>query len=186
MAIGVIWNAKNVDTGEIAMTAVDQDVVITPVVKATTCIHMTLKVVQKVTDRKIYRHIYQEIISSFDFQQEDGGILGIKDDVISAFCFDKGSRKNGYDINIDKFMNTVEKWDEQGIEFIGFIHSHITDNIEPSLTDLMYARKFLKANEDIESIDFPILGIKNNQLIIQYYIFKNNQFIPVNIEIIDC
>lgn len=167
------------------MTTAEVDAAITQAVSNTICIHTIAKVVLKVTDRKIYRHIYQEIVSSFDFKQEDGGILGIKDDVISAFCFDKGHRKNGYDINIDKFMNTVEEWDEQGIEFAGFIHSHVTDNVEPSLTDLMYVRKFLKANKEIDSVDFPILGIKDNQLVVQYYIFKDNQFIPIGIEIVD-
>ena len=79
----------------------------------------------------------------------------------------------------------MEKWDEQGITFVGFIHSHITNDKEPSLTDLIYVRKFISANQDIKQVDFPVVYSDNGKLAIQYYIFKQNQFFPVDILLVD-
>lgn len=146
---------------------------------------MTPKDVANFPNRKIKRNIYSQIIELFDLKQEDGGILGMKDDAISSFCFDKGTCQKNYQINVNKFASEVEKWDEEGITFVGFIHSHITNDKEPSLTDLIYVRKFLSANQDIEQIDFPIVYSDNGKVAIQYYIFKQNQFIPIDILLVD-
>ena len=41
----------------------------------------------------IKKSVIEDIFNSFDLKQEDGGILGVKDDVIVSFCFDKGNNE---------------------------------------------------------------------------------------------
>lgn len=174
-------NVKDAPIGEIAMILdVPEDVVIQTVV-ITTPTHMIPKVVPILKSRKIKKDIYRQIIGLFDLKQEDGGILGMRNLVITSFCFDKGNSQKEYQINVNKFTEVVEKWDEQGIEFAGFIHSHTNGENRPSIYDFMYVKKFLKANPDIESLDFPIVYLKDGKVSVQYYIFEQNEFIPVNI-----
>lgn len=174
-------NVKDVPIGEIAtILDVPEDVVIQTVV-ITTPTHMIPRVVPNLKSRKIKKDIYRQIIESFDLKQEDGGVLGMHDDVITSFCFDKGNSQKEYQIIVGKFTEVVEKWDEEGIEFVGFIHSHTNGENRPSIYDFMYVKKFLKANPDIESLDFPIVYLKDGKIDIQYYIFKQNEFVPVGI-----
>ena len=129
----------------------------------------------------IKKSVIEDIFNSFDLKQEDGGILGIKDNVIVSFCFDKGNCEREYTINVAKFSETLEEWDKQEIEFAGFIHSHPGQNSgQPSLKDFMYLRKFMKANEDLKEVLFPIVFMKNNIKTIQFYLFKDNEFSKID------
>ena len=128
----------------------------------------------------IRKSVIEDIFNSFDLKQEDGGILGVKDDVIVSFCFDKGNSEEEYVINVSKFSKTLEKWDEQDISFAGFIHSHPGKSKgEPSLQDFMYLKRFMKANE-LDELLFPIVYLKNEEKTIQFYLFKHNEFIKID------
>ena len=133
----------------------------------------------------VKKEVLKEIYNSFNLQQEDGGILGKKDNVIVSFCFDKGDNKHEYTINVSKFSNALEEWEKQDIEFVGFIHSHIKENEgEPSLKDFMYLRKFMKLNTVLNEIIFPIVYRQNNIKTIQFYLFKDNKFTKINYQTI--
>ena len=128
----------------------------------------------------IKKSVIEDIFNSFDLKQEDGGILGMKDDVIVSFCFDKGNNEQEYVINVSKFSQILEEWDKEDISFAGFIHSHPGNGKgEPSIQDFMYLRKFMKANE-LDEILFPIVYLKNEEKTIQFYLFKNNEFIKID------
>ena len=124
---------------------------------------------------KLSRNVYNEILKSFDLKQEDGGILGMKDDTIVSFCFDKGDKESEYTINVSKFSNVMDEWDQKGISFAGFIHSHL-HGFNPSFNDLIYLKRFLKANEDIQELYFPIVYKNEGKVDIRFYVFKNNGF----------
>ena len=128
----------------------------------------------------IKKSVIEDIFNSFDLKQEDGGILGVKDDVIVSFCFDKGNNEQEYIINVSKFSKTLEEWDDQDIAFAGFIHSHPGKSKgEPSMQDFMYLKRFMKANE-LDELLFPIIYSKNGEKVIQFYLFKNNDFIKID------
>ncbi len=129
----------------------------------------------------IRKAVLQQILDSFDLKQEDGGVLGMKENTIVSFCFDKGNDENEYTINVLKFSKTLEEWDEQGIEFSGFIHSHIGESDgKPSIKDFLYLKKFMKVNDGLKEILFPIVFSKNNTKEINFFLFKNNEFIKLD------
>ena len=128
----------------------------------------------------IRKSVIEDIFNSFDLKQEDGGILGVKDDVIVSFCFDKGNNEQEYTINVSKFSQTLEEWDKENISFAGFIHSHPGQSKgEPSIKDFMYLKRFMKVNE-LDEILFPIVYQRDDEKAIQFYLFKNNEFIEIN------
>ena len=129
---------------------------------------------------KVSKKVYNQILELFDLKQEDGGILGIKDGVISAFCFDKGDNERAYTINVAKFSDELDKWDQEGIEFVGFIHSHIYGDGEPSIRDFTYVKKFLSANDWLKELLFPIVYKKDDSTVIQFHLFKDNEFSKLN------
>ena len=131
----------------------------------------------------IKRSVYDNIIRLFDCKKEDGGIIGIKDGIISAFFFNPGNEMDGYHIDVQKFSRVVEEWDKEDIEFVGFIHSHPFGEYEPSLKDFAYLRKFLKANPDLKSLHFPVVFKKSEKVEISYFIFEENEFKPIEFEI---
>lgn len=129
------------------------------------------------TKLKISKSVHQQILEAFNLKQEDGGILGIKDGVISSFCFDQGNDHDAYTINVIKFSEQLEKWEKEGIAFAGFIHSHVVGEIgEPSIRDFTYVKKFMSKNDWLEELLFPIVYQKDDQKVIQFYLFKNNEF----------
>ena len=72
-------------------------------------------------------------------------------------------------------MNAViEKWRNSDIEFAGLIHSHPNVNIRPSVADEKYANDLMIANKCLKNVLFPIVTIKNGNIIIYYYEFTKN------------
>lgn len=133
----------------------------------------------------IKRTVYQDILNLFSLEKEDGGILGIKDGIISAFFFNPGTNLDSYHIDTKKFSMVVEEWEEQGIDFIGFVHSHPYGDSEPSLKDFSYLKAFQKANPDLKCIHFPVIYKHNCQTVIDYYVFSNNQMSVVEYLVVD-
>ena len=118
----------------------------------------------------IKRDVLDEMFLSIkQHNYETGGIIGVdKKGVISAFQFDETLSSNlfEYHPNVD-FLNQVinEKWVNENIEFVGFVHSHL-NNDDLSLQDTIYARDILKENCCLENILIAIinLSVKENQM----------------------
>lgn len=125
----------------------------------------------------IKKEIYKRIINSFDLINEDGGILGYQDGVIAAFFFDKGKGKDSYQINVQSFSHILDEWENNNISFAGFIHSHVDGKGEPSIYDLIYLKKFMKMNDELDELLFPIVYRKNDVKTIKFFVFKSNEFI---------
>ena len=79
---------------------------------------------------------------------ETGGILGSNGETISFFEFDIGLEctDTEYHPDISKINNILNKWNEQKIQFVGLIHSHINSN-KLSYSDVEYARKIISLNK---------------------------------------
>lgn len=79
---------------------------------------------------------------------ETGGILGSSDGKhIDYFYFDKTANVTGatYEPDCNELNPVIRRWHEEGIEFVGFIHSHPRGAIKPSNPDNLYTKKIMKA-----------------------------------------
>lgn len=81
---------------------------------------------------------------------ETGGILGSSNGKhIDHFYFDKTAEVTGatYEPDCNELNPVIQKWYEEGIEFVGFIHSHPRGAIKPSNPDNLYTKKIMEAFE---------------------------------------
>ena len=75
---------------------------------------------------------------------ETGGILGVDINdrhTVTAFHYDSTGRteKNTYTPDIEALNKVVADWAENGIEFVGFVHSHSNGSYKLSPVDIEYA-----------------------------------------------
>lgn len=81
---------------------------------------------------------------------ETGGILGSSDGIhIDHFYFDEHADVTGatYEPNCEILNRILECWYEEGVEFVGFAHSHPHGATKPSNPDNLYTQKIMKALE---------------------------------------
>ena len=76
---------------------------------------------------------------------ETGGILGSREGKLQAFFYDeKGScSKKCYIPDVECLNRQIKKWNEDGLEFAGIVHSH-WDKKELSAQDIRYARQVVR------------------------------------------
>src|SRR5947208_301147 len=84
---------------------------------------------------------------------EEGGILGgsPRDGVVTHFVSDASAIRTGVTYAPDyERLNTLlaEQWNPQGINLIGFVHSHPVGARHPSNGDLAYVAAILRANPE--------------------------------------
>lgn len=77
---------------------------------------------------------------------ETGGILGadIHDRFsVTEFYFDSTGRtgKNTYTPDVEALNKVIAEWAKNGIEFVGFVHSHSNRSSKLSQPDIEYANK---------------------------------------------
>lgn len=106
---------------------------------------------------------------------ESGGIIGLKDNCIVKFYFDKKIiHKKQYIPNVKKINKIINIWYKEDIMFIGFIHSHANGYNKPSKDDYIYAKKLIDTNKFLEYLIFPIVTIVDNGFKIDYYKFTDD------------
>ena len=79
---------------------------------------------------------------------ETGGILGSKDgNVVTDFIFDKGKENTSefYIPDVMRLNKGIISWRQEGIRFIGMIHSHIRGRNKLSTSDIDYANKIMES-----------------------------------------
>ena len=125
-----------------------------------------------------------------DFQQERGAALGIKDNVISCFypITNRSDTKYSFVPDFEELNKASEYIENQGCEFIGIIHSHNSYKSsssvnKPSKDDINFYHSFAKANPDFKYLLFPIIGLENNQKVINWYLYINGELKEINVEI---
>lgn len=121
--------------------------------------------------------VINEILDYFnDFSFENGGALGIKDNVISSFYPVKNidSDRRAYSPSFDDLNAALEYFESNGMSFAGIIHSH---NISvhgngcnnPSKQDIDFYRNFAETNSDFAPLLFPIITIIKGEKTITWY-----------------
>lgn len=111
---------------------------------------------------------------------EQGGILGMKDGVISAFVLDNSEQKTEsaeYSPNTQFLNRQIEKWADEGIEFCGILHSHPSGQTTLSGSDMEYIKELYHVNPWLEKTYFPLI-IDGCDMIV-YAVEKSNGQIEV-------
>ena len=111
---------------------------------------------------------------------ETGGMLGTTDGgrTIDHFYFDRSASVSGvtYSPDTDTLNDVIAKWNEQGIKFCGFIHSHPLGSKAPSLGDYIYAKRILSCMElPNDTMMMPIVQVfcpKKRCIAIEYYEYR--------------
>jgi proteasome lid subunit RPN8/RPN11 len=93
---------------------------------------------------------------------EHGGVLGgsREDGVIRHFYFDGTAQRSGGTYSPDHVtVNRLfdETWNPEGINLLGFVHSHPAGCRQPSSGDLVYARNILHAIPSLDQLFLPII-----------------------------
>ena len=104
-------------------------------------------------DSSVYKDILETIGNA---PIESGGIIGIKNNVICAYYFDKCTynKESKYVPNISRLNSVIKKWHKQGIEFAGIVHSHPNSYNKPSLSDGDYAKILMENNNFLNRLFF--------------------------------
>lgn len=111
---------------------------------------------------------------------EQGGILGMKNGVISAFVLDNSEQKTEsaeYSPNTQFLNRQIEKWADEGIEFFGILHSHPSGQTTLSGSDMEYIKELYHVNLWLEKTYFPLI-IDGCDMIV-YAVEKSNGKIEV-------
>lgn len=111
---------------------------------------------------------------------EQGGILGMKNGVISAFVLDNSEQKTEsaeYSPNTQFLNRQIEKWADEGIEFCGILHSHPSGQTILSGSDMEYIKELYHVNLWLEKTYFPLI-IDGYDMIV-YAVEKSNGKIEV-------
>ncbi|MBQ8764963.1 MAG: hypothetical protein IJZ12_03480 [Clostridia bacterium] len=117
------------------------------------------------------------------YNYETGGIMGVdKNGVISAFQYDETQSLNPFEYcpNV-KFLNQVisEKWANQNIEFVGFMHSHLNNTVL-SLQDVIYARDILKQNRCLKNIVIGVINLGENKNHMKLYLIGMKEKLKIS------
>jgi len=110
---------------------------------------------------KINENTYNHIITKCSNNPgETRGIIGGKNNIISAFEFDKGmaESKQHYFPDIEKLNTCIENWQNENIKFYGIVHSHFREEKELSFGDTKYIHIIMEAMpKNIRFLYFPIV-----------------------------
>ncbi len=91
---------------------------------------------------------------------ECGGVLGAAEGaVISRYVFDATgvSSPVSYTPDHTRLNEVLDAWSNEGIDFVGIIHSHDSSCPYPSCGDLAYACRMLLSNPSLDSLLMPIV-----------------------------
>ena len=100
--------------------------------------------------RVLTRQVWNEIRATIGrHPAETGGILGSGDGgrTIDHFYFDRSAHTTGstYKPDTAAINRVIREWNDQGVQFIGFIHSHPRGHTVPSSEDIRYAKRIMEA-----------------------------------------
>lgn len=119
---------------------------------------------------------------------ESGGIIGVKNNVICAYCFDEGNVGNiaEYQPDPEKFNSIIRAWTDKRIFFIGIVHSHANSYDKPSLGDKIYANNLMEANSYLKAVVFPIVTKVGARIKVSFYEYdkEGKEFYPIRVKIL--
>lgn len=137
---------------------------------------------------KIKETVFKEIMESPVPPPEVGGIIGGRDDIITCYFADKGSKENCYDSyypSTDLLNEQIAVWQSRGIEFYGIYHTHFAGDDGLSCSDRRYIVNIMQAMPpQVTWLYFPIV-FRDGMLVYRALREKNTvKILPEEIEII--
>lgn len=139
---------------------------------------------------KIKHKTYKEILSHYtSAPPERGGILGMKDGLVSDYIHDNTRpilNRAIYVPNTELLNRCIEEWAEKGIEFCGFVHSHPKGQNTLSGGDMEYIKLLYEVNPQLKNTYFPL--VLNGRELKVYSVERNGDDIsikPDSLEIIE-
>ncbi|WP_303995508.1 hypothetical protein [Megamonas hypermegale] len=137
---------------------------------------------------KIKETVFKEIMESPVPPPEVGGIIGGRDDIITCYFADKGSKENCYDSyypSTDLLNEQIAVWQSRGIEFYGIYHTHFAGDDGLSCSDRRYIVNIMQAMPpQVTWLYFPIV-FRDGMLVYRALREKNTvKILPEEMEII--
>lgn len=111
---------------------------------------------------QILREVFLKMISSFPMvPPENGGILGMKDDIVCEYLHDYSKQTN----EAAKFVPDVQwmnqiiyDWNKKGVLFGGIVHSHPIGQESLSFDDIRYITSIMDAMpSSVSKLYFPVV-----------------------------
>ena len=137
---------------------------------------------------KIKETVFKEIMESPVPPPEVGGIIGGRDDIITCYFADKGSKENCYDSyypSTDLLNEQIAEWQSRDIDFYGIYHTHFAGDDGLSCSDRRYIVNIMQAMPpQVTWLYFPIV-FRDGMLVYRALREKNTvKILPEEIEII--
>lgn len=125
---------------------------------------------------KIRKDLLDEILKRMPLvPPEAGGIFGGKEEIVSLWKYDKGYPEKGcaYSPNVSALNRVIEKWIEQGYDFMGILHVHFGGSATLSNGDKRYIESIMRAMpEYITKLYFPIV-VQPDGIVVSYMACKD-------------
>lgn len=125
-----------------------------------------------ILDKLIFDAIKKNIVLH---PAERGGIIGLTNGRITSFYYDSQAKCtfNEYVPNTIILDKVIDEWDEKGIEFIGFVHSHTPTRKCLSPSDIEYAVKVLEVFDEMEYLIIGVVGEYSSFPLTMFSIYRD-------------
>ena len=131
---------------------------------------------------EIEKRLYDQVVhSASGLDYETGGFIGIRDNKVCMWSFDKGikSEQGGiYCPNKDHFHTIIRRWEKEKITNLGIVHTHLNGNPKLSKEDIRYINSIFENNETLMEMVFPVI-IPDKSFHI-YYAYRSDETILIN------
>ena len=121
---------------------------------------------------KITQRVFDEIIATVGAEEpETGGALGLKNNIVCSFYFDKAAAHNKakYSPDTDTINEKIATWQDEDIYFSGLVHSHPNGCDQLSVEDETSIKAIFDAAQFISRLYFPIVTSLDNKVLMTVY-----------------
>ena len=129
--------------------------------------------------RSVYRTILRTVPS---VPPETGGILGSRNGIIAAVCFDTGLHASFpecavYQPDTERLNHQIAVWAKENLSFCGIFHSHLPHERSLSSGDLVYIQNIFQICKQLSELYVPLI-IPETQLI-PFRAFRNGTDVKI-------
>ena len=145
---------------------------------------------EKVNDMTISKRLLKEIMDKLPKElPETGGIIGGTNGNIITYWIDEVQKTKqsmcSYVPDTDKMNSIIEKWFNEGIEFLGIFHTHYYGVKTLSDADKDYMRRIMNSMpESIKILYFPVFVFPNNEMVLYAIKYQTMEIMLCNYYII--
>jgi len=120
---------------------------------------------------KILTSTYEDILTYAQQtpDRETGAVLGGRNGIVTMFVADPGKASSAFHYvpDIERINDAITSWFDEGIEFMGLLHTHLWERSLLSEGDRKYITQIMRANEETQGLVlyFPIITLPNTTMI---------------------